>query len=78
MIDWGKVKTDEEKIAEAREAEARAELRILDEKVPRGLEDLVGALKAKGILSDADLPAELGDHIARKAAARLKIPTSGV
>lgn len=52
---------------------ARDALVALDRDCPRGLEDLIDLLAARGIVARADLPSALAEKIAAKAAARAKL-----
>lgn len=52
---------------------ARHALAESDPAMARGIDDLIAALKAKGVLADADLPAPLRDRLAARSAARAKL-----
>jgi hypothetical protein len=59
--------------ARAEKDKARGTLWHLDRLVPRGLEDLIDLLEARGLVDRNDLPAETTDTLAAKAAARAKL-----
>lgn len=55
----------------------KAQLEQTDAGLIRGIDDLVTALKAKGVLADADLPAELRDKLAARASLRTQLRSPG-
>lgn len=52
---------------------AKARLQSTDNAMIRVVEDLVAALKAKGVITDADLPAKAVERISERQAARAKL-----
>jgi len=52
---------------------ARKMLADTDRDMARGVEELIDALKAKGAIADADLPASLRDKISQRKAERAKL-----
>lgn len=53
--------------------QARQKLAATDMPMIRVLEDLIDALKAKGVIADADLPQSARDKLAERAAERVKL-----
>lgn len=58
--------TDQAAVAKATRRRALSELAESDAGLVRGLEDLIEVLKAKQVLTDADLPAELCARLTRR------------